>query len=344
MNITFLIGNGFDLNLGLKTTYHDFIQSYIKLCPKDEGLNKFYNHISNNLKLWSNAELAFGQYTANLGSGQAEIFNDNLVDFITHLETYLKEEECKVDYDSFKKQIIDTFSGIDKVDESFPKEEASIIKSVFNSNICQQVVVKLICFNYTRTLDKCVEIARSKPDLLRPHYYNYNTYAHYIGDICHIHGTLNQNNMILGLNDETQIANLDIFQCDDGIIYKNSAIKKQANMLLGEGTDKQALNWIDHSNIIYIYGMSIGVTDKLWWSRIISWLTGNPENQLIIYVHDLSVKKQDLAKYKIAQNKVKSDFLHHGNLEREKLHCLEGQIHITDENIFEGICNIVKYN
>lgn len=343
MNITFLIGNGFDLNLGLKTTYYDFIQSYIKLCPKDEGLNKFYNHINNNLKLWSNAELAFGQYTADLSSGQAEIFNDNLVDFITHLETYLKGEECKIDYDSFKKQIIDTFSGIDKVYRSFPSEERQIIKSVFDHNISQQVVVKFICFNYTRTLDKCVEIARSKPDLLRSHYHNHNAYAHWIGNIFHIHGVLDKGNMILGLNDETQIANPDIFQCDNGVIYKNSAIKRHANMLLGEGTDKLALDCVNDSNIIYIYGMSIGETDRLWWSRIISWLTGNPRNQLIIHVHDLHVKKQNLAKYKIAQNKEKSDFLNHGNLEREKRHCLEKQIHITDENIFEGIRDIIKY-
>ena len=34
MNITFLIGNGFDLNLGLATAYSDFVKYYTqkKMC------------------------------------------------------------------------------------------------------------------------------------------------------------------------------------------------------------------------------------------------------------------------------------------------------------------------
>lgn len=35
MNITFLIGNGFDLNLKLNTRYSDFYKYYIKNDPKD---------------------------------------------------------------------------------------------------------------------------------------------------------------------------------------------------------------------------------------------------------------------------------------------------------------------
>lgn len=35
MNITFLIGNGFDLNLKLNTQYSDFYKYYIKNDPKD---------------------------------------------------------------------------------------------------------------------------------------------------------------------------------------------------------------------------------------------------------------------------------------------------------------------
>ena len=38
MNITFMIGNGFDRNLGLKTTYSDFIKWYKKTPPKTDTL------------------------------------------------------------------------------------------------------------------------------------------------------------------------------------------------------------------------------------------------------------------------------------------------------------------
>ena len=33
MNVTYIIGNGFDLNLGLKTSYKDFYACYIEQYP-----------------------------------------------------------------------------------------------------------------------------------------------------------------------------------------------------------------------------------------------------------------------------------------------------------------------
>jgi len=64
MNITFLIGNGFDRNLGLKTTYSDFIKWYKKTPPKTDILKKFREYINDNEELWSAAEEELGKYTA----------------------------------------------------------------------------------------------------------------------------------------------------------------------------------------------------------------------------------------------------------------------------------------
>ena len=68
MNITYLIGNGFDLNLGLKTKYADFLQEYRNIESGDLVIGKFKSDIANNLKHWADAESAFGEYT--------ERFND----------------------------------------------------------------------------------------------------------------------------------------------------------------------------------------------------------------------------------------------------------------------------
>ena len=38
MNITFLIGNGFDLNIGLATKYSDFLKKYTEPSGKDSDL------------------------------------------------------------------------------------------------------------------------------------------------------------------------------------------------------------------------------------------------------------------------------------------------------------------
>ena len=44
MNIVFLIGNGFDLNLGLKTRYRNFYDYYVAL-PKKNGAVRNIGHI-----------------------------------------------------------------------------------------------------------------------------------------------------------------------------------------------------------------------------------------------------------------------------------------------------------
>ena len=64
MNITFMIGNGFDRNLGLKTTYSDFIQWYKETPAKTETLKEFREYINDNEELWSAAEEELGRYTA----------------------------------------------------------------------------------------------------------------------------------------------------------------------------------------------------------------------------------------------------------------------------------------
>lgn len=41
MNITFMIGNGFDRNLGLATTYAEFVKEYKNLKPETKTIQDF---------------------------------------------------------------------------------------------------------------------------------------------------------------------------------------------------------------------------------------------------------------------------------------------------------------
>ena len=63
MNITFLIGNGFDLNLGLNTGYKDFLKEYVRIKSNVYYLDKFKEDILENFDTWASAEEAFGKYT-----------------------------------------------------------------------------------------------------------------------------------------------------------------------------------------------------------------------------------------------------------------------------------------
>ena len=66
MNITYIIGNGFDVNLGLKTRYQDFYDYYQNQPSPSEEVKQLKAHIDRNKENWADLELALGEYTSNL--------------------------------------------------------------------------------------------------------------------------------------------------------------------------------------------------------------------------------------------------------------------------------------
>lgn len=69
MNILFIIGNGFDLNLGLKTGYQDFYEYYIKQKSSSDVVKRLKEHLEKErFKIWSDMELGMGAYTAYVNS------------------------------------------------------------------------------------------------------------------------------------------------------------------------------------------------------------------------------------------------------------------------------------
>ena len=73
MNITFMIGNGFDLQLGLKTRYIDFYNYYIAKNNND----MIAKSINENYDLWSDLEVGLGEFTSTLSNNDIESFLDS---------------------------------------------------------------------------------------------------------------------------------------------------------------------------------------------------------------------------------------------------------------------------
>ena len=99
MNITYIIGNGFDINLGLKTRYVDFYKWYVDRDREStpDVVKAFRNEISSFIKEqyhkedgtidWSDLELALGQYSVKV---PAEQFRVLLLDIADNLKAYLR--------------------------------------------------------------------------------------------------------------------------------------------------------------------------------------------------------------------------------------------------------------
>lgn len=341
MNITFLIGNGFDVNLGLKTKYKEFIEIYKDIPNKNLTVHEFKKQIDSNKELWVDAELAFGQCTINFRGPSAAM---NVLacheDFCIELAKYLRNEEIKLDvvYDEelIKKA---TSVGLRDIKKGFRIEEAENIQNFING-FSSGLVYNFITYNYTRTLDKCLDCTKRDVKALGNNGNNPNR----IGDIVHIHGTT-EDDMIFGLNDETQIVNMEIFKDAEPEIL-SQIVKVKANKMYRRKMDEKANNLLSGSHIIYIYGMSLGETDKLWWERICNLLIKRTTVRVIVYSYETKQFESRLlgAKYAIAERKIKEKLLSYLKLTEEQKQSIMPRIHVTTQDIFSGLSNIVKEN
>ena len=163
MNLTYIIGNGFDLGLGLKTSYNAFIEKYIER-PAD-GLPRFVSftkrmlrdRIAKDAETWADAEIAFAglDFSDMLGDSDdkpAKIIQLQY-EFKKELAEYLFQEQrkfCPINdlrttSNCFKERIVKSvYEGMSKLtaDKKF-----QLVPSTENN------YVHAINFNYTYTFD-----------------------------------------------------------------------------------------------------------------------------------------------------------------------------------------------
>ncbi len=342
MNITFLIGNGFDLNLGLDTRYTDFLAEYLQDNSQDDeeiksfkaDIRKQQNGNSDTSEnLWANAELAFGRYTDNIvkQGKKAGSFSRRRIDFCRKLAAYLQEQETRVCIEGYEQTFVEAIhkfhSGLTEVQN----DEVELSNGAFDGGFTFNFLV----FNYTCIIDRLIEAAQKQGIPLGTRGYKNTTYHNSFGKTIHVHGTT-ENDMVFGVNDESQIANMALFD-GDSPFYLNSFIKQRTNKGNEARIDEKAHEVIKTSSFIYIYGMSIGATDKIWWQRIVERMKVQPNVHVFIYCHDApqdALIKEERWFYEDNRKNQLLAFAGGNNS------ALESRIHIVDNNIFEVFTDI----
>lgn len=341
MNITFLIGNGFDLNLGLKTRYTDFLEHYLQDSSDDgDEIKAFKEDIrqkeaqcaSGEERLWANAELAFGRHTDDMvkQGKTAASFSKRCIDFCTKLANYLQKQEMQISVEGHEEDFaaaIQKFSAGLSATQKVAVERAA---SAFGEGY----VFNFIVFNYTCIIDQFVNaIRKHKIPLGERRYRNGNS----LGQVIHVHGTTTTD-MVFGVNDESQIANMELFN-EQSPHYLNLFIKQKTNKSNEAQIDEKTHKIIKNSSFIYIYGMSIGDTDKIWWQRIIETMKAQPNMHVFIYCFDAPKDTLIHQKRWFFDEEEKKKFLSFADGDNS---ALEPRIHIMDNNIFEAFANLVK--
>ena len=111
---------------------------------------------------------------------------------------------------------------------------------------------------------------------------------------------------------------------------------------MGEDTDADAERVIESSHLIFIYGMSIGQTDRRWWEKIIQKMTRDTKMFLIIHDKDAPIVERIPVFYMNHQKETRERFMRFGGeMKPEIQRQIMERIFVTGVNTFECLSGLV---
>ena len=296
MNILFIIGNGFDLNLGLKTSYEDFYKWYIESYgSRKQNVVDFINKINEekpNNKLWSSMELALGEYTSQLNSestiSEYIELHDNLVEAMS---SFITEQESTINLSSISKSRFNHYFITPESYADLKLEHANQLSNFRHDHArnANNWNLNIMSFNYSNSLEK---ITGFETGVEIGSFYSNGSGKITVKSIEHIHGTTDDR-LIIGVNSTSQVANESLHKTR-AIDY---IVKPSFNALCGEGHDKRCRDLINNANLIVLFGCSFGTSDLQWWNTIINKMKSN-NAKLLIFNREYGVGFNSLAKHK----------------------------------------------
>lgn len=295
MNVTFLVGNGFDLNIGLKTSFKDFISYFCEKCDSNNMISKWIKDDFTNkgdfytLDTWSDLEMQLGHRLIDVNDDLIEEFVRSKEELEILLIKYLEEQCENINYKKNEeintktlKQSIEnlfTYCG-----ESFETE----LLNVVSAHIKEKWNYRFITFNYTNTLDEIIDTYHRNESINLTHKNGAENIQDDINEVIHVHGTLDDG-LVLGINDASQINNAKLV--NKGAII-GAMVKETLNRYTAHDNVQKGKTLIENSDIICVFGMSYGETDRLWWLQVIYWLKTNGHARLVLFEYSKHYDKR----------------------------------------------------
>lgn len=303
LNVTFLIGNGFDLACGLKTRYDDFYKWYCKKKSGSFEIVQFKKDIESDMRketnlsprTWSDLELGLGCYTRHfIGIKGEEDFQEVYDDLVLSLTEYLKMEEERYDLTTITNDDEQSFLHSLRY---FADEIPSLTKDTISvlSDSITDYHISIYSYNYTRVLDKYVELVQNMSQYRMSILFNNSDDRITVDDFAHIHGYVDWY-PVLGVDDERNVDNKYILENESirAVLLKSKSIES-----LGENWLVRQKNAISRSDLICIFGMSLGEADSKTWEELTLWLDENESHHLIIFwyasnlTNTISIRKRN---------------------------------------------------
>jgi hypothetical protein len=219
----YIIGNGFDLDLGIKSGYNDFLKSdqfknLVNPNTECDFAKYLFKQINNESEVkWVDIEIELKRYVNNICSKSPTAFKEEFNSLTKALQSYLL-----------------SVNVLNPIDES--KGSIRLVKKIINDLKGTQSTTRIINFNYTSNIVQLVDNLNRK---------NYSTT---LIDLINVHGKLNEE-IILGIEDGALID-----QKEDFVFLKKGMNDSYSN-------NKWHQSYLEAKEIT-IFGHSLGESDQ----------------------------------------------------------------------------------
>ena len=314
--VTFIIGNGFDIGLGMKTKYSDIYDEYIKTPSPTAVIKAFKDDLSRRTPYdkWSDFEMGMAEYAKTLSS------EDELIEcvrnFKGHMVRHLQTENQRmVDLIRDKAYIPHLMQELNhSLGEFYEGFSPNVISQLLQltGNFCQ--ADNIITFNYTNILEELFAL-RANIQKIIP-----------IVPL-HIHGSLDRD-VVLGVDNIKQLRNSPYNISKKG---ERAFIKTLFNEQYDTTRVLTAKKMISESSVICTYGFSMGESDKTWVDLIVDWLQRDSSHHLVTFQYDENTYRH-------------YNFDELMDVEDTKKENLMGRLGITNNSVFDQIHIPVGYD
>lgn len=334
MRITWIIGNGFDVNLGLKTGYRDFRDRvYLADSCKSELRNKLMQKLADaslsdfeTAELWSDLEALLGSTTAYYEADEIDAFYDTFEEMERLLTDYVHEQESRLP-DFLSEECIDEFKeSITRFDDRMVPQDRQHFKL---KGAADNHVHRFISLNYTQALARFVDASSDDNGLMSQHRVGNTTYSDIAKKLLYVHGAIEEggvsSDVIFGVDSPEQVVNESFSK---NALFAESWVKASRNTDLYGNTNEQELQeLIANADVFCIYGCSMGKTDGRIWRAIGGHLLHCSDSKLVLFVYDLPDRHgREHRKYQKVRESRREAFRQAADLSDEDMASLDERI------------------
>lgn len=266
-----IVGNGFDLNFGLKTSYRNFLDSNEFHIIEDNNLSK-YIKAKEYLQNWVDVEVELSNYCQDFYRPGSVIGME-----IGSMDPH---SVIRQDYQALKENLKSYLRRINRTDLKISKNDYAV---ELLKDLCrhQNETLDAITFNYTDTLERLAHPANMVSSLLDLR-------------VCHVHGSLNEDDdIVFGVDDNSDLQREEVY------LYKSYSKAKQI---------KPLFSLLDSYDNIVFFGYSLGDTDSQYFQPFFSGLVKDqPTGKNITFYYygnsgydDLNYRLQMLTNHRLS--------------------------------------------